>query len=123
MNRSMAEEKKKVDEEWKQKVQESKEEVAEEAEAAEEEPMSGPLPEPSFSLLVSGLASQVFISLGEVENPGTKKKEKNLDQAKYTIDMLNILEEKTKGNLASNEKQLLDSLLYDLRMRYVRACG
>ena len=52
-------------------------------------------------------------------HPVTKKREKNLEEAKYTIDLLEMIEEKTKGNLTPEEKRYLDQILYDLRMRFV----
>ena len=108
----MAEEKKSVDEEWKKQVQKEKEK--------EKEEEQGPsLPEPSFALFVSSLATQTLIALGEIENPITRKKEKNLPQARFTIDTLQLLEEKTRGNLTPEEKRYLDGLLYDLRMSYI----
>ncbi|KPJ62509.1 MAG: hypothetical protein AMS15_03645 [Planctomycetes bacterium DG_23] len=79
------------------------------------------MPQANFALFLSGLATEALIYLGEVENPLTKKKEKNLQRAKYSIDLLNIIEEKTKGNLSDQEKALLEQLLYDLRMRFVKA--
>ncbi len=77
------------------------------------------IPEASFSLFISSLVTQALISLGEVENPFSKTKEKNLDQAKFTIDTLQIIKEKTNGNLTDDETKLLETALYDLRMRYV----
>ena len=77
------------------------------------------IPEASFSLFISSLVTQALISLGEVKNPFSEKSEKNLDQAKFTIDTLDIIKEKTKGNLAEDEAKLLDTALYDLRMRYI----
>jgi hypothetical protein len=108
----MAEEKDKIiDEEWKRHIQEEKEkEVEEEAPA---------VPEASFILFVSGVATQALIALGEMENPVTKKREKNLAQAKYTIDMLGMIEEKTRGNLTPEEKRYLEEVLYDLKMSYL----
>jgi len=53
----------------------------------------------------------------------TKKAERNLEAAKQTIDILGILKDKTKGNLSDEEDRLLESLLYELRMRYVRESG
>lgn len=106
----MAEEEKAVDEEWKRQVQKEK----------EREEQAGPvLPEPSFLLFISSLATQALISLGEIENPITRKKEKNLPQARFTIDTLKILEEKTRGNLTLEEQKYLQGVLYDLRMSYV----
>jgi hypothetical protein len=77
------------------------------------------IPEASFSLFMSSLVTQALISLGEVENPFSEKSEPNLDQAKFTIDTLEIIREKTKGNLAEDEAKLLDTALYDLRMGYI----
>ena len=78
------------------------------------------LPEVNFSTFVFSLSSSAFLHLGEMEDPNTGKKEKNLPMAKHTIDILGMLEEKTKGNLSEDEGQLLKNMLYDLRMRYVR---
>lgn len=77
------------------------------------------IPEASFSLFVSSLVTQALISLGEVNNPFSKAKDQNLDQAKFTIDTLQIIKDKTDGNLTDDETRLLDTALYDLRMRYV----
>lgn len=109
----MAEEEKKVDEDWKKQVQQEKEKVAEEDRAKKQ------IPQASFALFISWLATQSYIHLGLVENPFTKKKEKDIIQAKYLIDVLNILEEKTRGNLTKEEQNYLQSLLYDLRLAYV----
>lgn len=79
--------------------------------------------EPNFSLFVSGLSMQVLIFLGDIDNPITHKKEENLDQAKYIIDTLAILKEKTKGNLTANEANLLDNVLYELRMKCTAKTG
>jgi hypothetical protein len=77
------------------------------------------IPEASFSLFVSSLVTQALISLGEVENPFSKAKEQNFDQAKFTIDTLQIIKDKTSGNLTDAETKLLETALYDLRMGYV----
>jgi hypothetical protein len=57
--------------------------------------------------------------LGEVENPYTNKKEEDVEAAQYAIDFLAMLEQKTKGNLTKEEQQLLEQVLYDLRMRFM----
>ncbi len=77
------------------------------------------IPEASFSLFVSSLVTQALISLGEVENPFSKTKAQNFDQAKFTIDTLQIIKDKTSGNLTDAETKLLETALYDLRMGYV----
>ena len=81
-----------------------------------------PLPEPSLKTFISAMAGQVLINLGLFENPGSGKREQNLEQAKYTIDLLQILLDKMHGNLGEEERKLFESALYDLRMRYVQAC-
>ncbi len=77
------------------------------------------IPNASFSFFISSLVTQALISLGEVDNPFSKQREQNLDQAKFTIDTLQIIKDKTVGNLSEDETKLLDTALYDLRMRYV----
>ena len=77
------------------------------------------VPPASFSSHVLMLATGALQQLGVIANPLTKKEEKNLGLAKHTIDTLNILKNKTKGNLAEEEERLLDELLYDLRVKYV----
>lgn len=72
-----------------------------------------------FGLFLSGLMIEGLIALGEVENPVTKKKEASLDQARYIIDVIAMLEEKTKNNLTPEEKDAISHILYELRMRYI----
>jgi Domain of unknown function (DUF1844) len=80
-----------------------------------------PLPPVDFATFVLSLGSSALMHLGEVEQPGTGKLEKNLPLAKHSIDLLSMLEAKTKGNLTAPEAQLLENLLFDLRLRYVEA--
>jgi hypothetical protein len=68
---------------------------------------------------VLGLSTQVLFLLGEIPNPETQLVERDLGAAKQVIDVLGILKEKTRNNLEPSEEALLDSILYDLRMRYV----
>ncbi|MFQ5964274.1 MAG: DUF1844 domain-containing protein [Candidatus Scalinduaceae bacterium] len=105
-----------VDDEWKKKVQEEKEKVSEKKPSQKTKQQ---IPEASFSLFIYSLATQTLINLGEVENPFNKKKEQDLDQAKFTIDTIQIIKDKTKGNLSDDETKYLDSVLYDLSMKYV----
>jgi len=104
--------------------EEAKETPPEKAEAAgqgegakREEPAA--LPEIDFSTFVVSLSSSALIHLGVVADPMTGEQNKDLAIAKQTIDMLAMLQEKTKGNLTNEESQLMESMLYDLRMRYV----
>jgi len=101
---------------------ETRRDGSEEQPAAGGRPRGRPLPPPSLKTFLSGLAGQVLIHLGLFENPLTGKREVDLEQAKYSIDLLQILQDKMKGNLTEEEDKLLRSILYDLRMRYVEAC-
>lgn len=73
---------------------------------------------PDFSFFVTTLALQASIFLGVIPNPATNKKEEDLKQAKFIIDTLGMLKEKTKNNLNPQESQLLENVLYELRMQY-----
>ena len=83
-------------------------------------PEAAPADEPvTFSTFVLGLSTQALLHLGEIPNPMTHALERDLGAAKHVIDILGILQEKTRSNLEPGEESLLDSVLYDLRMRYV----
>jgi hypothetical protein len=79
------------------------------------------LPEVNFSSFVLSLSSSILLHLGEIEDPQSGEKKKDLALAKQTIDIITILKDKTKGNLTDDEQKLLEYLLYDLRMRFVKA--
>ena len=72
-----------------------------------------------FHTFVLSLGSSALMHLGELEQPGAGGTEKDLPLAKHTIDILAMLQGKTRGNLTPEEDKLLDSLLYDLRLRFV----
>ena len=76
-------------------------------------------PAVDFSFFVTTLAIQASIFLGEVENPATHKKEEDLPQAKFIIDTLGMIKEKTKGNLTSDEEKIMENVLYELRLQYI----
>jgi hypothetical protein len=77
------------------------------------------LPPADFSTFILSLGSSTLIHLGQVEAPGEGGRQRDLPMAKHTIDLLSLLREKTKNNLSQEEDELLESLLYDLRLRYV----
>ena len=72
----------------------------------------------NFTTFVMGLSTQALMHLGEIVEPGAPQTP-DLPAAKQMIDLLGVLREKTTGNLDAAEEQLLASMLYDLRMRYV----
>jgi hypothetical protein len=85
--------------------------------AAAEPPLG--LPAVDFHTFVLSLGSSALLHLGELEHPDVGAPQMDLPLAKHTIDILAMLEEKTKGNLTPAEAKLIESLLYDLRLRFV----
>jgi len=81
------------------------------------------LPPASFATIVQTLATQAAIFMSGERDPETGASIRNLDLAKHNIDMLRVLEEKTRGNLSEEEKRLLETVLYELLMAYVEAAG
>ena len=79
--------------------------------------------EPEFNLFISSLSMQALILLGEIDSPFTHKKEENLEQAKYVIDTIVMLKDKTSGNLTDEEISFMDNMLYELRMKYTAKSG
>jgi hypothetical protein len=128
-----------VDSDWKREAQAEKERLAREAETAAAAPLrppaaegeeaeaeaepEGPLPPATFDALVQQLASQAVLFLSRQRDPETGESLQRLDLAKHTIDLLGVIEEKTKGNLTADEQRLLDTVLYELRMAYVGAAS
>ncbi|MBZ5535498.1 MAG: DUF1844 domain-containing protein [Acidobacteriia bacterium] len=73
----------------------------------------------TFETLVLSLSSTAMVQLGLVPDPATNQPEPNLPAARQTIDILEILQQKTKGNLDESESKLLDNILYELRMTFL----
>ncbi len=76
-----------------------------------------------FMTLLASFATSGMIGLGKIPNPVTNKIEKNLEQAKYSIDILLMLKEKTKGNLAPEEEHALTNAIADLQINYIQEQG
>jgi hypothetical protein len=76
------------------------------------------LPTLDFSTFVLSIIGTAYVHLGDAPNPEGQS-ERNLSLARQDIDLLGLLQEKTKGNLTGDEERLLDSALYDLRMRFI----
>lgn len=83
-------------------------------------PKSYALPKIDFATFVLSINSSALVQLGLIEDPSGGGKTKNLPLAKQSIDMLVMLEEKTKGNLTGDEESILKNILYELRMLYVK---
>ena len=114
-----------IDEDWKDQAQKEKEELAKEAETEkdtkeEQEQVKKQLPAADFSGLVSMLTTQAFFALGLIRTEEDKDQPADLQLAKYNIDMLEIIEQKSKGNLTEEEEKLLSGALHQLRMSFVK---
>ncbi|MCI5164996.1 MAG: DUF1844 domain-containing protein [Candidatus Electrothrix sp. GM3_4] len=79
------------------------------------------MPAVSFISLILSLNTTALFHLGELPHPETGKKSIDLELVRNSIDTLVMLEEKTKGNLEKNEQELMDRVLYELKMRFIRA--
>lgn len=128
-----------VDDDWKQKVQAEKEAAAKAppikpaaekpmaekhakesaATAADESAGAMPLPDASFPMLVSSLAAQAMVAMGKLADPVQGHPVVRPDMAKHFIDLLGMLQEKTRGNLSPQESGMLDNFLHELRMMFV----
>ncbi len=104
-------------------TEEAREPDAPETSPTDESDEQPPLPEINFATFVVSLNASALLHLGAIEDPTSGKTDKNLPMAKQTIDILNLLEEKTAGNLSKDEDNLLKSILYDLRIIYVKEKG
>jgi hypothetical protein len=114
-----------IDEDWKSQVEAEKEaarHAQEPPKPAEPGPSARalpPLPPASLTFLVSTLYLQGAIAMGLVPNPVTKKPGLQLDQARHTIDMLTMLQQKTEGNRTPDESDELEGALHELRLTFV----
>lgn len=112
-----------VDEDWKSQVEREKHayEQMREAPSAEESAHDDPeMPPASYPLFISMLASEAMIALGQIPNPVTGEQAPRKNQAKYLIDSIAMLHEKTRGNVEPEETQQVEALLHQLRMEFVR---
>lgn len=120
----MSEEKKIiVDEDWKAQVAAEKAKAQKEPEAppAAESATAAdvPMPPASWEMLLTSLATEAMISLGVIPHPATGQVARLPNQAKYLIDTIEMLRDKSKGNLTPGESQLTEQMLHQLRMAYI----
>jgi 3-oxoacyl-ACP reductase-like protein len=127
----MADEKKIIiDEDWKSQVQAEKEAASKSKPAAAAEPAQRAAPEPagaapmqmppaSLEMLLTMLATEALAALGQIPHPATGQAQVDRGQAQYLIDLIDVLREKTKGNLDAREEQLMETLLHQLRMAFI----
>ena len=126
-----------VDSDWKAEAQRMKQKLAEQrskesaagvgqasdpgaAAEAGQQGQQQQLPPANFQTMVSQTVTQAMFAMGMIPDPQTGQRYASLDMARHHIDMLGVLEEKTKGNLTDDEQKLLTQALYELRMQYVQ---
>ncbi|MBT8485199.1 MAG: DUF1844 domain-containing protein [Phycisphaerales bacterium] len=113
-----------IDSDWKAEAQAEKERLAAQEQSRDAEKTGGGagrgLPAADFRSLVGVLASQALMGLGTIEDPQTKGVVVDLEGSRFAIDLLAVLEEKTKGNLTEEEAAELRQLVADLRARFVQ---
>ncbi|MEW6171390.1 MAG: DUF1844 domain-containing protein [Candidatus Omnitrophota bacterium] len=107
----MEEENKKIDESWKESINKEKLDPLKKDNPIE--------PKVDFIFFISTLGIQASIALGQIANPVTNTTERDLKQAKFLIDTLDVIKEKTLGNLNMEENNLLENMLYELKMVYL----
>ncbi len=105
-----------IDDDWKNEAAAEKERLAD---AVEESGAKPGMPSADFTGLVQLLAMQAMVGLGGMRGPGGNDIPPNIELAKHHIDLLDVLEKKTSGNLEEEEKQMLETTLHQLRMAYV----
>jgi hypothetical protein len=114
-----------IDSDWKSQAQAEKDrltqaEVEKKATGAGEKGAPGEMPPPTWETLVGMMATQAFMYLGGYVDPRTNRPMVDLEAARHQIDLLGVIEEKTKGNLTDDEAKQLAGVIYELRMQYVR---
>jgi hypothetical protein len=114
-----------IDSDWKEEAAREKEVLAEQErrEKAEAKAAGTGGATPAFMELINTLAMQAAIALGGLKGPGGEQIPPNPVAAKHAIGLLEVLEQKTKGNLNEDEQRVLASVLYELRMQYVQAAS
>jgi len=119
----MAKDEKKIisDEDWKTQAQQEKEKLSDTDKPTDVgQTKAGPLPPADFSTLINSLVVQAMFCLGRLSDGKNEKPQVNLDLAKHNIDLLGVIDEKTKGNLTEDESKMLSMTLHEMRMLYVQ---
>ncbi len=112
-----------IDSDWKTEAAREKERLAAEERKAAAEAAGPDAGKPGFVDLINVLAMQAAVSLGGFTGPGGETLPPNPQAAKHHIDLLEVLSQKTQGNLSDEETKVLESLLYELRMQFVKMVG
>lgn len=113
---------KRVDEDWKKRAETEKARDETKAKGESRRAARG-IPEASFTTHVLEMQMQALLALGDIEHPVTRRRERNLEHARYLIDVLAVLKDKTQGNLDPEEEAAISDTLAALQMRFVQVAG
>lgn len=112
-----------IDSDWKAQAQAEKAKLAEQSkpESGDEgQGMPGEIPPADFKGLLSGLVTQALLYMGGIPDPQTGQRILHMDLARHHIDLLGVIEQKTKGNLDAEESQMLTQALHELRLSFLQ---
>jgi hypothetical protein len=120
-----------IDEDWKSQVQAEKEQAAKAQQASPSQPTADEaggaagvsMPPASLEMLLTMLATEALMALGQMPHPMTGEFHVDRNQAKYLIDMIEMLRDKTKGNLTVPEEQLIENVLHQMRLVFVETAS
>ncbi len=123
-----------IDEDWKSQVQAEKEaakgepaltggQKASDPQAPAADPGDVQMPPASLELLITTLATEALVALGAVPHPATGEAHIHRNQAQYLIDTIDVVRQKTKGNLTPDEQHMIESVLHQLRMVFLETAG
>lgn len=119
-----------IDSDWKAQARAEKEKMSKQAAekakpaaaagAAGKEAPQGGMPPANFETLISTMATQALFAMGAIPDPRTGQPQMHLELARHHIDMLSVIEDKTKNNLSEEESSMITGTLYELRSRYIQ---
>ncbi|MBH06824.1 MAG: hypothetical protein CMJ20_10945 [Phycisphaeraceae bacterium] len=111
-----------IDGDWKAEAQAEKQRLTEQEQTGDSSSTGGEgqMPPATFEALVSTMATQALFAMGAIADPRTGQRVAHLELARHHIDLLTVIEKKTKGNLTEEEENLLTTTLYDLRNSYIQ---
>ena len=118
----MADDEKKiiVDDDWKKEAKQEKEKLAKETTKPKETSNDQKMPPGDFAAVISMMATQALFAMGMLQVEGQEGRKPDLNIAKYNIDMLETIQEKTKGNVSKDEEQILKNTISQLQSAYVQ---
>lgn len=120
-----------IDSDWKAQARAEKEKMAQQAAEKKAKPAAAKpgaagagqpqgMPPANFETLISTMATQALFAMGAIPDPRTGQPQMHLELARHHIDMLSVIEDKTKGNLSEEEGKMITGTLYELRSRYIQ---